>query len=85
MPIRKIVSLARSAMVWVFLSASSACCAALVDDLEITQSVQDLSQSADLIAGKQTYARAYVNWPNQNGAMVSGTLEITDLSNGLVT
>lgn len=46
----------------------------VVDSIEVTQAIQDLNHSVDLVAGKKTYVRVHVHSPTQI-ASVTATLK----------
>jgi hypothetical protein len=47
-----------------------------LDGIEITQSIQDLSQSVPLIAGKRTVVRLYLSYYSSSGATVRGEITL---------
>jgi hypothetical protein len=53
--------------------------------LEITQAIQDMAEDVTLVAGKTTWARAYLEKPGVSGANVNGVLRVRDIATGAVT
>jgi hypothetical protein len=47
-----------------------------VDAIEVTQGIQDISQSIPLLAGKRTVVRVYLSHPNSPGITVQGEISI---------
>jgi hypothetical protein len=53
--------------------------------LEITQAIQDMAENVTLVAGKATWAKAYLDKPPASGASVRGVLSVRNAATGAVT